>query len=294
MKKSRAKTIQIFLPNGNPRGVKFAEVTNRTVQAILIPRSLLNTVKDRIEVKNVALYFLFGNNDEDTRTEAYIGEAEVGYDRLKQHNAGKDFWETAVLVVTNNNQNQFTKADVKFLEHLAYHEAVSAGRYTINQTVPTNPFIPEWRKEDLADIFETISLLLGTLGYPIFESYRDTQEEVLPNEEDKELFYCNRRDTKAFGKWTGDGFVVYKGSMMSSGPLPGFESKLEKHNEKIRKLLAEGILGEQNGRYVFLSDHPFNTPSAASSFVLQGASNGWTDWKDKHNRTLDELKRKDL
>ncbi len=34
---NNAKTIQIFLPNGNPRGVKIAEVTNRTVQAILIP-----------------------------------------------------------------------------------------------------------------------------------------------------------------------------------------------------------------------------------------------------------------
>ncbi|RXI96432.1 GIY-YIG nuclease family protein [Anaerobacillus alkaliphilus] len=292
MKRSKAKTIQIFLPDGNPRGVKIAGVTNRTVQAILIPRNLLKTVKDRSEVDNVSLYFLFGNNEEETRTEAYIGEAEVGYERLKQHHSSKDFWKVAVLVVTNNIQNQFTKADVKFLEHLAYKEAVSAGRYAINQTLPTNPFIPEWRQEDLFDIFETISLLLGTLGYPIFESFRGNTEEVL--EDDEELFYCTRRDTEAFGKWTDDGFVIYKGSKMSSSALPGFENKLEKHNEKIENFLQEGILGKENGRYIFMKDQPFPTPSAASTFVLQSASNGWTDWKDKSGKTLDELKRKQL
>ena len=38
------KTIQIFLPDGNPRSVKIAEITSRTVQAILIPRSKLDFI----------------------------------------------------------------------------------------------------------------------------------------------------------------------------------------------------------------------------------------------------------
>ncbi|WP_427137636.1 GIY-YIG nuclease family protein [Psychrobacillus psychrodurans] len=235
MKQNRGKTIQIFLPDGNPGGVKFVEVTNRTVQAILIPRSLLKDIKERPEVQNVALYFLFGDNEEVSRTEVYIGEAEVGYERLKQHNVGKDFWDVAVLVVTNNNQNQFTKADVKFLEHLAYTVAEEAGRYAINQTIPTNPFIPEWRKEDLLDVFETITLLLGTLGYPLFESYRGKSNGISTTQDnDEELFYCSRRDSEAFGKWTEDGFIVYQGSKMASQSSPGFESKLDKHNEKFK------------------------------------------------------------
>jgi len=35
------KTIQIFLPGGDPRGVRIAEITTRTVQVIEVPRSLL-------------------------------------------------------------------------------------------------------------------------------------------------------------------------------------------------------------------------------------------------------------
>jgi hypothetical protein len=30
------KTIQIFLPDGNPRSVKIAEITSRTVQVLLV------------------------------------------------------------------------------------------------------------------------------------------------------------------------------------------------------------------------------------------------------------------
>jgi hypothetical protein len=33
-------TIQVFLPDGNPRSLKIAEITNRTVQAILIQTAM--------------------------------------------------------------------------------------------------------------------------------------------------------------------------------------------------------------------------------------------------------------
>lgn len=34
----QAKTIQIFLPQGNPRGIRSAEMTTRTVRVIEVPR----------------------------------------------------------------------------------------------------------------------------------------------------------------------------------------------------------------------------------------------------------------
>ena len=40
--KAFGKTIQIYLPDGNPRSLKIAEITSRTVQAVLIPRSVLD------------------------------------------------------------------------------------------------------------------------------------------------------------------------------------------------------------------------------------------------------------
>ena len=37
----KGKTIQIYLPDGNPRSIKIAEITSRTVQVVLIPRAKL-------------------------------------------------------------------------------------------------------------------------------------------------------------------------------------------------------------------------------------------------------------
>jgi hypothetical protein len=63
---------------------------------------------------------------------------------------------------------------------------------------------------------------------------------------------------------------------------------------ELRERLKEnGILKEENGILLFLSDYIFNSPSAASSVVLGRHSNGWTEWKNKiNNKTLDELYRK--
>lgn len=36
------KTIQIFLPSGDPRGLRIAEITTRIVQVIEVPRSRLD------------------------------------------------------------------------------------------------------------------------------------------------------------------------------------------------------------------------------------------------------------
>lgn len=45
MANPNAKTLQIFLPTGEPRGIRIAELTTRIVQAVLIPRSDLATAK---------------------------------------------------------------------------------------------------------------------------------------------------------------------------------------------------------------------------------------------------------
>lgn len=77
------KTIQIFLPDGNPRSLKLAEITSRTIQAILIPRAKLDLGATRKELNNVGVYFLIGGGDEETKALVYIGEAEDCLVRLK-------------------------------------------------------------------------------------------------------------------------------------------------------------------------------------------------------------------
>jgi hypothetical protein len=71
--KSSPKTIQIFLPGGDPRGIRIAEITTRIVQVIEVPRSLLGDFFAMPECNQVGLYFLFGGGDETDQPQVYIG-----------------------------------------------------------------------------------------------------------------------------------------------------------------------------------------------------------------------------
>ena len=42
MNPPRPQTIQIYLPKGDPRGLRIAEITTRIVRVLEIPRSQLN------------------------------------------------------------------------------------------------------------------------------------------------------------------------------------------------------------------------------------------------------------
>ena len=76
MESKVGKTIQIYLPDGDPQSIKIAEITSRTVQAILIPRSKLELAFQRDELKNVGVYFLIGNPEDVSKEILYVGEAE--------------------------------------------------------------------------------------------------------------------------------------------------------------------------------------------------------------------------
>src|SRR5690349_10895351 len=111
MADTRPQTIQIFLPDGNPTSIKIAEITNRMIHAVLIPRSKLADIGVRAEVRRYGIYFLFGENEEKAKPITYIGETDDCFDRLKTHNRGKEFWNYAIVI--SSKSNSFTKSHVK-------------------------------------------------------------------------------------------------------------------------------------------------------------------------------------
>ncbi|AZJ32256.1 protein of unknown function [Tenacibaculum mesophilum] len=278
---NRPQTIQIFLPDGSPTSIREAEITSRLVKAILFPRNKIQEVSQREMVRYTGVYFLFGPSEDGTKPIVYIGEGEDCFTRIQSHNREKDFWTHCVIVVSKTND--YNKADSKFLEHYCIKKAEEVGRYKLYNGTGSNKLsISESREHDLLDNFETAKILLATLGYPIFEEKRKATTQ-------KELFYCKGKDASAIGELTDDGFLVYKGSKSNLKETKSIGSWVS----RIRKqLIEDSILKEENGLYIFQSDYVFNSPSAAAAIVLARAANGWTEWKDKTGKTLDELKRK--
>lgn len=279
---NKPQTIQIFLPDGSPRSVKIAEITNRVVKAVLVPRNKLDYIATRTELNNVGTYFLFGELAEKAKPIVYIGEAEDCLERLKQHNKRKEFWNYAVVIISKINA--FTKAHVKYLEYIGITQAKEANRYALdNQVNPQKPFVTESMEADLLDSFETIQILLSTLGFPVYEKI--SKEQIAS----KELMFLTGRGIKAEGDLIDDGFVIFKGSQAKKNVNKSFPPYLA---DLRKKLLQNGILVEQDSYFEFTEDYVLSSPSAASDILLGGSTNGWTKWKDKDGNTLDALKRK--
>lgn len=278
---NKPQTIQIFLPDGSPTSIREAEITNRLVKAILFPRNKMDEVAKRDGVHYTGVYFLFGTDEDDSKPLVYIGEGEDCFKRIQDHNRKKDFWTYCIVVTTKTNE--YTKTDVKYLEHYCLGEAEKIGRFkTENGKDSQRPSVPETREHDLLDNFDTIKILLATLGYPLFEDVRKAKSE-------KELFYCKGKEAFAEAELIDEGILVHKGGKCTveesktSGPwVIGIR----------RRLLEAGVLVQDGNLYVFTSDYIFPSYSAAAACVLARRANGWMEWKNKDGKTLDELKRK--
>ena len=123
-------------------------MVSRIVQAVLIPRSDLAEAKKRPELDNVAVYFLFGEADDQAKPIVYIGQTENVRERLDNHNSKKDFWRTAVLGISRTQS--FTQAHIRWLEWYCVQQAEAAGRYVLdNDQTPREPFVPEPMESDL-------------------------------------------------------------------------------------------------------------------------------------------------
>ncbi len=164
----RAQTIQIFLPDGDPRGVRIAEITSRTVQAVQVPRGVIERAAARPELRQVGVYFLFGDDADGGLPAVYVGEAGDAWQRLLQHHREKDFWTQAVVVTSKTHR--FDKGQSVWLEWACTREAERIGRYRVlNQASAREPHLTEAVRADLVDHVETLRALVATLGFPLFE-----------------------------------------------------------------------------------------------------------------------------
>ena len=191
---ARPQTIQIFLPLGDPRGLRIAEITTRIVQLIEVPRPQLDVFLAMPESEQVAVYFLFGQSEDGAEPKVYIGQTGDLRKRLASHNKDKDFWQRALVLISRTGS--LTQTHGLFLEWQCIQAARQAGRYvTENGTAGTRPHTPAPLEADCMEIFDTGRTLLATLGHPIFDPVANPAGPA----GEAELFHCRRAGTDARG-----------------------------------------------------------------------------------------------
>lgn len=299
---ARGKSINLFLMDGDANGRMKCTLANWTGISYKIPRTELDKCKDRDDLRQSGVYFLFGTSDQTGEPVVYIGQAgarkngEGILNRLQEHkrNPDKDYWTEAVVFTTSNNS--FGPTEISYLENRFCNLAIAAKRYEVkNGNDPTSGHITEEKESELEEFVDYAKLIMGTLGHKVFipltkAEFVDTPvgtEQVGTGED--ALFYLSRTIKQynitihAQARQTSEGFVVLTGSIVSpendNTILPGVKEKRKNAKVDEQHILQEDVL--------------FSSPSSAAMFVIGKSANGWTSWKTRDGRTLHDLEDKE-
>lgn len=279
---THGKNINIFLMDGTANGRIKCTLANWTGVAYRIPRVDLDLCKERNDLKQSGIYFLFGVSDETSEQIIYVGQAGARKNgegilyRLQEHrkNPDKDYWSEAVVFTTSNNS--FGPTEISYLENRFCTMANDAHRYIVkNGNEPTQGNVTEEKESELEEFIEYAKIIMGVLGHKVFEPL----VAVTPSDEPKKdstatsttFFIKNKkRGVDARAIQTVDGFIILSGSIISEDIAPACPDSAIKARELYKNIIDEKMM--------LVKNVPFKTPSGAACFALGRSSNGNLEW----------------
>lgn len=272
------KKITLFLMDGIPDGRIMCELANWPGKVYKLPRNMVKECISREDIKGIGVYMLFGKDSSDyLKEKVYIGETEELYSRLMKHMSEKDFWTEAIVVTSTDDS--LNKAKIKFLEFEMYDLAKKLKRSNLeNANTPVRSQLSEVDIAEMEEFFDRIKLMVGTLGYKLFEEY--AVEKV---ESSMEFVINAAHGAEAKGKMANDGFLVLKGSIIANNTTPSCPKGFVKLKER---LIQDNIISESGGKYIFTEDFLFSSPSAAAAVVMGRSANGLNEWKTVDGKSL--------
>lgn len=274
-------TIKLFLPRGDAKSLRTAEISNWSGKAVAAPRTELDDLLVREELEKAGVYILIGSDPLTNAARAYIGEAEVIRERLKQHKT-KEFWVSAIVFVSKDEN--LTKAHVRFLESRLLAEAGQIGRFVLEQNQAGGSKLPESDREDMEVFLARIRQLLPVLGSDILAPITQPAAQAQPGG----VLFCRIKGAEARGQRTANGFVIFHGSTAVLEERPSAESYPYVIAQR-KQLIAEGTLVNKGGYLVFTKDAEFSSPSAAAVVIHGGSANGLAAWKTKDGKSLKQV-----
>jgi len=274
----KPRLMQTYLPDGSLEGIKVIELSESSIKAFVVPRIKLNTIKSRAEINQPSLYILINSAD----NQLYIGESENFYHRVKNHDQSKDFWDLAIAIVSNTNSLE--KSDVKYLESLAVEKAqATAAMEVLNKTIPSRNNVHEFKVHTLEKVLEDTAMIAESLGFSIFASKKDAEEES--------AWYLSAKHSVAKAQFRGDKFVLLAGSIIDKTYAPSWAKAFPKSLIEREELLKDN--GKDLGDSIELTNNlPTRSPNHAGGIVSGRSINAWVSWKNAEGKTMDEIMRK--
>lgn len=289
---NNGKNFNLYLMDGDVTGRIKCTLANWTGLVYRIPRLYLDKCKDRQDLKQSGVYFLFGKND-NGEDDVYIGQAGIRKNgqgvlfRVTEHLKDEAYFSDAVMLITQNNS--FGPTEISYLENRFTNMAISTDRFHVRNGNDSNPGnVTEEKESELEEFIEYSKMVLGVLGYKVFIPLVKEKVEDVVEEKEELLLYLSRKSKKsnriieAKCMRTNEGFVVLKDSMIEEIDSRAIPKVIKDIREKC-KAQNEIVDGRLSKNYLF------NSPSYAAAFVLGMHTNGRTDWKTENGISLKDL-----
>ena len=273
-----SKKLEIIYHNGQPDGIRSIRRHLSTMTTYVIPRTLLSEAKKLSGINRPGIYYLISENDDNKIAQIYVGQTRNGVARLDDHNRSKDFWNKAIMFLADNKT--FSLDMISGLEAFAINKAHESKRYKVENSVNPKYEIDEYDLPLIEEVYEEIKFIMATQGYKMDDA------KVTLNEAN--TLHTTRNGVLAFGVYDGEHFEVLEGSEIDMN-RKCHSSTFEKQRQTA---LNNGDIVKVDDKYKLTVSVSFSSPSSAAMFVLGGSTNGWTEWKDKDGKTLDEIYRK--
>lgn len=299
------KSIRIYLKDGSVTGIRFAELVNQTIQALSCPRTKISELNKHFfdEINTQGVYFLFGFEENSEKQIVYVGEAENVWERLKNHDSKKDFWNE-VMLFTSKDDN-LTKSHIKYLESRIVELASETKRYGLkNGNTPTLSSLPLPDKDAMEEFLSNIKILAGTLGHRFLENpiplghIAETSVSITASTADNIIIdstgdlelNLNIKGIQASAFQTNEGIVVIEGSKASKSASVSFGYKALRDT-----LINDGIIKSNSHNELFFTrNYLFNSPSAAAAVILGYSINGRDAWKNNNGKSINQIEESKL
>jgi hypothetical protein len=297
---SKPRAINIFLNDGDPEGLRSAQISLSTILAIGFRKLQLKAARGAFsELERPGVYILTGEdvNNPDQRV-AYIGESEGVAGRLQYHATGKDefglkkgFWSNTFVIVSKDEN--LTKSHARYIEARLIAAAKANPAWQLENTQKAS----EVGKLPLADqiimdeFIDQLKILVGVLGCDLFKAVTgpivgavSTVSYNTGSEGAPAAFSYSGKGFSGQLLVVGDGKMALKaGSVARSVVAPSLSKgvlKIREDNQKSGALVLDG-----EGLRV-TADITFTSPSAAAAALSGMSVNGRTAWKLPNGQTL--------
>lgn len=166
--------IRVFVPTGDPDGLRIVEKSNWPGVGVVFNRTNYKEVVGRGEFDKTGVYVLVGTSEGNILPTIYVGEGDPVKARLNQHYGKKDFWDWAVFFVAKDDS--LNKAHVQHLEARLLAVARIAKQCKIdNNQEPLPPTLSEAETAFVESFLQDILSIFPLLGW-CFREDRNDQE----------------------------------------------------------------------------------------------------------------------